>query len=150
MRFLVRLSFCASLLLMPFFGTAQAGSETIPATALIQPAALADMLHTAPPVILQVGFSTLYTQAHIPAAIYAGPTRSEDGIKNLKDHVAALPHDKLLVIYCGCCPWAKCPNVEGAYNTLHGLGFTNVKVLYLDQNFGADWVDKGYPVVKGG
>jgi hypothetical protein len=26
------------------------------------------------------------------------------------------------------------------------MGFTNVKVLYLANNFGADWVDKGYPV----
>ena len=29
------------------------------------------------------------------------------------------------------------------------MGFTNVKVLYLANNFGADWVDKGYPVAKG-
>jgi hypothetical protein len=26
------------------------------------------------------------------------------------------------------------------------MGFTNVKVLYIAQNFGADWVNKGYPV----
>jgi hypothetical protein len=29
------------------------------------------------------------------------------------------------------------------------MGFTNVKVLYIVSNFGADWVDKGYPVAKG-
>jgi hypothetical protein len=29
------------------------------------------------------------------------------------------------------------------------MGFTNVKVLYLANNFGADWADKGYPVEQG-
>lgn len=29
------------------------------------------------------------------------------------------------------------------------MGFTNVKVLYLPDNFGADWADKVYPVEKG-
>jgi len=32
---------------------------------------------------------------------------------------------------------------------LHAMGFTHVKVLYIANNFGADWVDKGYPVAKG-
>jgi hypothetical protein len=36
-----------------------------------------------------------------------------------------------------------------AYKTLHSLGFTNVKALYVTNNFGADWVDKGYPTAKG-
>jgi hypothetical protein len=29
------------------------------------------------------------------------------------------------------------------------VGFTNVKVLYISNNFGTNWVDKGYPVAKG-
>jgi hypothetical protein len=29
------------------------------------------------------------------------------------------------------------------------MGFTNVKALYLANNFGADWADKGYPVEPG-
>ena len=36
-----------------------------------------------------------------------------------------------------------------AYDALQQLGFTNVKVLFLANNFGADWVDKGYSVAKG-
>lgn len=36
-----------------------------------------------------------------------------------------------------------------AYDALAKLGFTNVKVLYMANNFGADWVDKGYPIIKG-
>jgi hypothetical protein len=29
------------------------------------------------------------------------------------------------------------------------MGFTNVKVLYIADNFGTNWVDKGYPTAKG-
>ena len=29
------------------------------------------------------------------------------------------------------------------------MGFTNVKVLYIADNFGTDWVYKGYPTIKG-
>ena len=32
---------------------------------------------------------------------------------------------------------------------LRRLGFSNVKVLYIANNIGMDWVDKGYPIVKG-
>ncbi len=63
--------------------------------------------------------------------------------------MASLPKDKQIVLYCGCCPWNRCPNVGPAYKRLHDLGFTNVKVLYIANNFGDDWVNKGYPAVKG-
>jgi hypothetical protein len=39
--------------------------------------------------------------------------------------------------------------VNPAYDALRQLGFSKVKVLYIANNFGADWVDKGYPVAKG-
>jgi thiosulfate/3-mercaptopyruvate sulfurtransferase len=32
---------------------------------------------------------------------------------------------------------------------LQAMGFTNVKILYISNNFGSDWVDKGYPTEKG-
>jgi hypothetical protein len=32
---------------------------------------------------------------------------------------------------------------------MKSLGFTRLKVLYIAENFGADWVDKGYPVDRG-
>jgi hypothetical protein len=54
-----------------------------------------------------------------------------------------------IVLYCGCCPWSHCPNLNPAYDTLRQMGFSKVKVLYLANNFGADWVDKGYPVANG-
>jgi hypothetical protein len=39
--------------------------------------------------------------------------------------------------------------VQPAYKELHDLGFTNLKVMYIANDFGKDWVEKGYPVSKG-
>jgi hypothetical protein len=51
-----------------------------------------------------------------------------------------------VVIYCGCCPFAKCPNVRPAFSTLLGMGFKNPRLLNLSHNLKADWIDKGYPL----
>jgi thiosulfate/3-mercaptopyruvate sulfurtransferase len=130
---------------------AQPGSApTIPQSYLIQPAELAATLKGGPkPVILQVGFKVMYDEAHIPGAIYAGPAGKDDGIAALKTAAESIDRSQEVVLYCGCCPWEHCPNVAAAWRTLKELGFTNLKVLYIPQNFGADWVEKGYPVVKG-
>jgi len=126
-----------------------AATDVIPASVLIQPAQLASELKAAPPTILQVGFSKLYQQAHIPGAIYAGPTNSETGVAALKAAADKLPREAAIVIYCGCCPWNRCPNMDAAYTTLKAMGFSKLRALYIADNFGQDWVDKGYPVVTG-
>jgi thiosulfate/3-mercaptopyruvate sulfurtransferase len=127
-------------------------AASIPAASLIQPADLAALLQSpvAPkPLILQVGFRTMYVQSHISGADYAGPANEEPGLQRLRERVAALPKDAPIVIYCGCCPWNHCPNIGEAFAALQGLGFTRVKVMYIAENFGDDWVNKGYPVAKG-
>ena len=101
------------------------------------------------PLILNVGPSILYMQAHIPGAEYIGATSDKQGLERLKTRVKSLARSQSIVLYCGCCPWNHCPNVRPAYNGLHAMGFTNVKVLYIADNFGTDWVDKGYPTIKG-
>lgn len=119
---------------------------------LIQPAELVKLLQapqTQQPLILQVGFRTLYEQAHIPGSEYMGPTSEQAGRRELHKRVQALPRGQSIVLYCGCCPWSHCPNVHPAYQELREMGFRNVRVLYIANNFGADWVDKGYPVSKG-
>ena len=130
---------------------AQSGSApTIPEDALIQPIVLAAALKNGErPAILQVGFKVMYDEAHIPGSLYAGPTGKDDGVALLKQAVVTLDKDKPLVIYCGCCPWVRCPNVANAWKTLTALGFKNLKVLYIPDNFGADWVEKGYPTTHG-
>jgi hypothetical protein len=91
----------------------------------------------------------LFSQAHIAGSEYVGSASTESGLQQLRKRVESLPRTKFVVIYCGCCPWSHCPNVKPADDALQAMGFTNVKVLYIANNFGADWVDKGYPVAKG-
>ena len=119
---------------------------------LIQPDELVKVLRSTAgpkPLVLQVGFYVLYLQAHVPGARYVGPASSPDGIRTLREAVEKLPRSQPIVIYCGCCPWSQCPVIHPAYDTLHGMGFTNVKALYISRNFGVDWVQKGYPVTTG-
>ena len=123
----------------------------IPAASLIQPADLASLLQNASsvkPLVLQVGFRKLFDQVHVQGSEYAGPTNTPAGLQVLRERVARLPKDASVVIYCGCCPWSRCPNIAAAYHTLSELGFTRVKVLYVADNFGTDWVEKGYPIAK--
>jgi len=101
------------------------------------------------PLMLQVGSHMLFVQAHIPGSEYVGPGANEAGLQQLRKRVESLPRSKFIVLYCGCCPWSHCPNVKPADDSLHAMGFTNVKVLYIADNFGTNWVDKGYPTAKG-
>ena len=125
--------------------------DAIPHSQLIAPDELSKLLKTAKqkPLILEVGPHTLYTQAHIIGAQYIGATSGNEGKQKLRERVQSLPKNSAIVLYCGCCPWSHCPNVHPAYQLLHSLGFTNVKVLYIADDFGTDWVSKGYPVAKG-
>ena len=90
-----------------------------------------------------------YTQAHLPGSEYYGPAANEAAVQQLRKRVEGLARSRFIVIYCGCCPWSRCPNVKPAYEALRNLGFTNLKVLYIPNNLGTDWVNKGYPFEKG-
>jgi len=90
----------------------------------------------------------LHAGSH-PRIGFVGPASSEGGLQSLRKRVEALPRNKFIVLYCGCCPWSHCPNVKPADDALKAMGFTNVKVLYIADNFGAEWVEKRYPVAKG-
>lgn len=126
--------------------------DVVDGVSVVRPEALANGLDSSggeKPIIIQVGFRKLYEQAHIPGSEYFGPGSEEDARQQLEKRVQPLPRTKLIVLYCGCCPWDHCPNVKPAYNLLRSLGFTNVKVLYIANNFGDDWVNKGYPTARG-
>jgi len=101
------------------------------------------------PLLIHVGSHVLYTQAHIPGSEYIGPATDPSSLQHLRTRVDSLPRNKFIVLYCGCCPWNHCPNMKPADDLLHSMGFTNVKSLHIANNFGTDWVDKGYPVAKG-
>jgi rhodanese-related sulfurtransferase len=141
---------CVSSLLVCVAFAYQA--SVIPASRLINPDELVKLLQSSKaekPLLIQVGSHVLYSQAHIPGSEYIGAASTEEGLQRLRKRVEPLPRNKFIVIYCGCCPWNHCPNVKPADDALRAMGFNNVKVLYIANNFGADWMDKGYPVAKG-
>ena len=151
---LVLAALCVSLVTSPraWAGYTYVPAATIPESALIQPAALVAILQGSSggkPLILQVGAHVLYVQAHIPGSEYVGPGEEDAGLEALRARVARLPRETSIVIYCGCCPWEHCRNIGGAFAALTSLGFTEVKVLKLESDFGSDWVDQGYPVARG-
>lgn len=150
-RSLARLILVGVAVLAGQFSLAAQPASSIPAGKLVQPAEWAAKLKdgsASGTLVLHVGFKTMYDQAHIPGSEYAGPGNSGAGLQVLRDRVAKVAKDSPILIYCGCCPWVRCPNMAGAHDALVELGFTNVKALYIEENFGKDWVEQGYPTAK--
>jgi hypothetical protein len=135
------------------FPPGQSGAaSSLPADVQISPEELAKILQSPAaqkPMTIHVGFYVLYAQAHIPGSEYIGPASQPEELEKLRKRVEPLPRKKFIVLYCGCCPWNHCPTLKPAYEALHSMGFTKVKVLYIPSNFGQDWVNKGFPVEKG-
>lgn len=86
---------------------------------------------------------------NIPGAVNIGEVEKAANVKKLAKFLADQPRDKEIVLYCGCCPLAGCPNIEPAYKKLEQMKFTNFKILNLPQDLQEDWIDKGYPMNTG-
>jgi len=111
---------------------------------LKDPAALAATLRDAKatkPIILNVG-----PVQQIKGAIAIGPARDRENLDKLKKQMAQTARDKEIVIYCGCCPFRRCPNVQPAFELLKRMKFANVRVLNLPTGLNEDWIHKGYPL----
>jgi hypothetical protein len=109
---------------------------------------LAARMKAAKPLVIHTGFAVLYRSAHIADTTYAGPGSKPEGLEALKTLVAKEPRDREIVIYCGCCPWEKCPNIRPAFAALREMGFTKVSALYVPENLAKDWIGKGLPTEK--
>ena len=99
--------------------------------------------------VIYVGVKTLYEGGHIPGAVFYGPGSTQKGLDDLKKFAATLPKNSDVVLYCGCCPLEKCPNLRPAFRALKDAGFARLRVLLLPASFNTDWVEKGYPVHTG-
>ena len=110
---------------------------------------LAAPAHPDEPVVVCVGFRPLYQGAHIPRAVFHGAASTEQGLAELKTWAKTVPKAANIVLYCGCCPLAHCPNLKPAFAAMRDMGFTNLRVLILPNDFNTDWIEKGYPVEKG-
>jgi len=92
-------------------------------------------------LILSIG-----PDAIIKGSVDIGPTNDSKNLKKLKNYLKKVSKEKEIVIYCGCCPFDKCPNIRPAFTALKDAGFKNSKLLNLPKNIKVDWIDKGYPV----
>ena len=139
-----------SALLLATLCLSQESSTPWRQSELIEPSALARAVKSLePPYVICVAFPILSHSRHIPRAILAGPGSKPEGLNLLKAAASALPKDENIVIYCGCCPMAKCPNVRPAYALLKQMGFTHVRVLDIETNMVTDWYNRGYPSEAG-
>jgi len=133
-------------------GDEKQSPETWTSAQIVQAAALAHELddkNGAAPTVVYVGFHTLFSGGHIPGAAFQGSASTEKGLAVLKKWAHRLPRTTNLVIYCGCCPFGKCPNVRPAFTALSGMGFKKLRVLVLPTGLVADWANKGFPLQKG-
>jgi hypothetical protein len=134
------------LMLLASLCVSQNAADPWPKSDLLEPAALAQEIpSTHPPEVLCVAFPVLYRNKHILHAVDAGPGSKPEGLEALKKAAADLPKNADIVIYCGCCPMAKCPNIRPAYRTLREMGFTHIRVLNIPTNMHTDWFSKNYP-----
>jgi thiosulfate/3-mercaptopyruvate sulfurtransferase len=105
---------------------------------------LADQINnpgTSKPLIVNIG-----PQAVIKGSVDVGPGHEKPNIKKLETLLAKEDKNREVVLYCGCCPFDKCPNIRPAFNQLKEQGFTHAKLLNIPKNIKVDWIDKGYPV----
>ena len=114
---------------------------------LMEPADL-NLLLAAPngsmPVIFNIG-----AVEDIKGARHIGAVSNASTLELFTKQVANLSKSTHIIIYCGCCPFTRCPNIQPAFLTLKKLGFNNIKVLNLPVNLKTNWIAKGYSLEKG-
>lgn len=93
------------------------------------------------PILFNVG-----PMDNIKTAVAVGRATSVTGIEKIKTSLAWESKTKAVVVYCGCCSYASCPNIKPAYDAVIAAGFKNAKVLELPVGIREDWVAKGYPM----
>lgn len=113
---------------------------------LIQPSQLAALINNpkaAKPLIFNIG-----VVEDIKGAKNMGAASEKENLERFKKELANLPKTTPVVVYCGCCPFEKCPNIRPAFKALQSGGFTKARLLNLPTNIKADWINKGYPLAK--
>ena len=133
-------------------GDDKKSADPWPSSQTLDPAQLAKMLtdkYLSVPTVVFVGFRSLYVGGHVPGAAFHGTASNEQGLAELRAWAATVPRSTDLVIYCGCCPFDKCPNIRPAYAAMSSMGFKKLRVLTIPTSFAVDWAGKGYPMQKG-
>ncbi|NLR60302.1 rhodanese-like domain-containing protein [Chitinophaga polysaccharea] len=113
---------------------------------LMAPAVLADAITHQKDgnlLILSVGPGAI-----IKNSIDIGPASDAESLAKLKKVLKTTDKNKEVVIYCGCCPFDKCPNVRPAFKTLTEMGFKQARLLNIEKNVKVNWIDQHYPTQK--
>jgi len=110
----------------------------------LQPADLAATLRNKKskrPAIFNIG-----VVEDIEGAKNLGAASKKENLDKLRNNLKNLPKSSMVVIYCGCCPFDKCPNIRPAFSLMKKMGFSNGKLLNVPVNLKQDWISKGYPM----
>lgn len=111
---------------------------------LMDPADLAAILTNpqAPqPLVISVA-----PAAVIRNSVDIGPGEQSSNLQKLRSRLQNTSKEEAIVIYCGCCPFDKCPNIRPAFTLLNEMRFKNHRLLNITQNLKVNWIDRGYPV----
>lgn len=145
-NYLCRMKSIQGIIILLFLSLGNTVAQTIlPSTAeKIEPEALVSILESPEAekiVILNTG-----PVNNIKNAIQIGAVEEKKNVKKLRKFLRRLPKDTYIVYYCGCCPFATCPNLLPAAQLLEKMKFTNYKALNLPKSLKLDWINKGYPM----
>lgn len=93
------------------------GDEPWTQNQLLEPADLVKVLTDAnspQPTIYSIGPMPI-----IKNSIDIGSAVEKDNLKKMEQDLGKLSKDANIVIYCGCCPFNKCPNIRPAFTLLN-------------------------------
>lgn len=113
---------------------------------LIEPSALAAII--ANPKAKQAQIFNIGVVEDIKGAKNIGGISEKDNLEKFKNTLNSLPKNTFIIVYCGCCPFEKCPNIRPAIGLIKSMGFSNGKLLNLTTNLKQNWIDKGYPLAS--
>ena len=113
---------------------------------LMEPSALAVIISN--PKAKQAQIFNIGVVEDIKGAKKMGGASVKANLEKFKNALSSLPKNTLVVVYCGCCPFEKCPNIRPAFNLMKSMGFTNGKLLNLPTNLKQNWIDKGFPLAQ--
>ena len=140
----MRKSFIVALMLLFCIKGYTQNPENWTSKELIEPIDLAASLKLQKdlPVVISVG-----PGAVIPGSLNVGMVNNKEGLDKLRAQLKNVDKQTNVVVYCGCCPFDRCPNVRPAISMLKEMMFTHYHLLNVPDNIKTDWIDKGYPVI---
>ena len=109
---------------------------------LLQPTALINLMKTDKNVIVY----NIGVVQDIKGARHIGAASEKEKLQLLNTILKTQDKNKTVVVYCGCCPFDKCPNIRPAFKTLQANNIKKAYLLNLPTNLKTDWIAKGYPL----